>query len=88
MIKTVKQNPSGTIALDYPITRNALSREMVVALIEAFSDFHREKSVRAVILTAKGAVFCSGVDLKEWHTIAKENEPFEQWQEVASELQE
>ena len=88
MIKTVKQNPSGTIALDYPTTRNALSREMVAALIEAFSDFHREKSVRAVILTAKGAVFCSGVDLKEWHTIAKENEPFEQWQEVASELQE
>ena len=67
MIKTVKQNPSGTIALDYPTTRNALSREMVAALIEAFSDFHREKSVRAVILTAKGAVFCSGVDLKEWH---------------------
>ncbi len=61
---------------------------MVAELIQAFSDFHREKSVRAVILTSSGSVFCSGIDLKQWDTIAKENDPFEQWQEVASELQE
>ena len=88
MLKTRKQSPSGTIILDHTISRNALSREMVTELIQAFSDFHQEKSVRAVILTASGSVFCSGVDLKQWHMIAKENEPYEQWQEVASELQE
>ncbi|MEQ1827147.1 MAG: enoyl-CoA hydratase/isomerase family protein [Pirellula sp.] len=88
MIKTRKQVPSGTIILDHPASRNALSREMVGNLLEAFSDFHREPLVRAVILTGSGPVFCSGVDLKQWNEIAKENEPLEQWQDVASELQE
>jgi methylglutaconyl-CoA hydratase len=88
MIKTRKLVPSGTIALDNSANRNALSREMVRTLVEAFGDFHREQGVRAVILTATGATFCSGVDLNEWHTIAKESEPYEQWQEVTSELQE
>jgi methylglutaconyl-CoA hydratase len=88
MLKTRKQTLSGTIVLDHSISRNSLSREMVVALIEAFSDFHREQSVRAVILTSSGAVFCSGVDLKQWHAVAREHEPYEQWQEIASELQE
>jgi len=88
MLRQQKQAPSGTIILDHLATRNALSRKMVVELIQNISDFHREKSVRAVILTASGPVFCSGVDLKEWGTVAKESEPYEQWQEIASELQE
>jgi methylglutaconyl-CoA hydratase len=88
MLKQQKQSPSGTIILDNPGNRNALSRAMVAELVQAFADFHREKTVRAIILTASGAVFCSGVDLKEWKKIAEENEPFEQWQEIASELQE
>ena len=88
MLRQQKQPPSGTIILNNPGNRNALSREMVVELIQAFSDFHREKSVRAVILTSSGSVFCSGIDLKQWGVIAKENDPFDQWQGVASELQE
>ena len=88
MLRQQKQPPSGTIILNQPGNRNALSREMVVELIQAFSDFHSEKSVRAVILTSSGSVFCSGIDLKQWGAIAKESEPFEQWQDVASELQE
>ena len=57
MIRLQKAAPSGTILLDAPATRNALSREMIQQLIDAFSDFHRDKSVRAVILTAKGDAF-------------------------------
>lgn len=86
-LKFRKHPPSGTIVIDSPSSRNALSRGTVHELVEAFGDFHREQSVRAVILTGSGATFCSGVDLKEWHNIAKENEPYEQWQEVASEFQ-
>jgi len=88
MIQQRKLPPSGTIVLDNPITRNALSREMVLALIEAFSDFHRETSVRSVILTNAGPVFCSGVDLKQWHSVAMENDPLEIWQDITTELQE
>jgi len=61
---------------------------MIRSLLEAFGDFHREKSVRAIILTASGSTFCSGIDLKQWKEIAGENEPYETWQEVVSELQE
>ena len=88
MLRQLKQSPSGTIILDHAASSNALSREMVAELIQALSDFHREKSVRAVILASSGPVFCSGIDLKQWSEIAKENEPFEQWHEVATELQE
>jgi len=87
MLKQRKQPPSGTIILDHAATHNALSRSMVADLIQTFNDFHREKSVRAIILASSGETFCSGVNLKEWHSIAKENEPYEQWQEVATELQ-
>ena len=61
---------------------------MIAELIQAFSDFHREKSVRAIILTSTSSVFCSGVDLSQWAAIATESEPYEQWQDVVSELQE
>ena len=88
MLKQHKQPPSGTIVLNSPANCNALSREMVAELIQAFSDFHREKSVRAIVLASSGSVFCSGIDLKQWSTIAQETEPFDQWQDVASELQE
>lgn len=87
MLKISKQSPSGTIALNFPQTSNALSREMVSALSEAFSDFHREKSVRAVILTSSGSTFCSGVDLKQWHEVSQEPDPFLQWEEITTELQ-
>lgn len=72
--------------LNHASSRNALSREMVRSLTEAFSDFHREKSVRAIILTASGATFCSGVDMKEWHEVSQDSEPLVQWEDIASEF--
>lgn len=88
MLRQQKSPPSGTIILDTPQNRNALSREMVAKLCEAFSDFHREKSVRAIILASSGTVYCSGADLKEWHETATENDPLPIWQDVSSEIQE
>lgn len=57
--------PSGTIVINRPNRRNALSRELVASMIEAFDDLHQEGRVRAVILTGTGSTFCSGTDLKE-----------------------
>ncbi|XZE36281.1 enoyl-CoA hydratase/isomerase family protein [Pirellulaceae bacterium SH501] len=87
-IRIQKNAPSGTIVLDNAATRNALSRETVEDLLEAFGDFHREKSIRAVILTATGSTFCSGVDLKQWNEIPASEEPLATWQDVTTELQE
>lgn len=86
MIRLQKLAPSGTILIDAPATHNALSREMIQQLIDAFSDFHRDKSVRAVILSATGATFCSGANLSEWHSTSQELDALEMWKEVADEI--
>ena len=83
MIRLKKTAPSGTVLIDAPATCNAMSREMIQQLIEAFSDFHQDKSVRAVILTSAGSTFCSGVDLKEWQSQSQERDAIARWQEVA-----
>lgn len=59
--------PSGTIKLDQPDRCNALNREAIDDVSQAFFDLHQEKKVRAVILTASGTNFCSGLDLKQMH---------------------
>jgi enoyl-CoA hydratase/carnithine racemase len=60
-----KTVPSGTIVLNRPEKRNALSRQLLVDLAQAFDDLHQERSVRAVIMTGAGSSFCAGMDLAE-----------------------
>ena len=68
---TVKKNvPSGTIVLNRPEKRNALTRQMIADLSQAFTDLHGEKQVRAVILIGNGPVFCAGMDLGEMQQTA------------------
>ncbi|MBM4002648.1 MAG: enoyl-CoA hydratase/isomerase family protein [Planctomycetes bacterium] len=71
--------PSGTIILNRPERRNALSREMLRQIIQAFHDLHQEKRVRAVILTGAGSAFCAGMDLAEMQATAKEPDAQAQW---------
>lgn len=82
-----KDGPSGTITLNRPNCRNALSREMVELLIQAFDDFHQEKKVRAVILTGTGNTFCSGTDLVQLQETAEASNALEQWHHDVSQLQ-
>jgi enoyl-CoA hydratase/carnithine racemase len=60
----------GTIVLNRPERRNALTRSMIAQLHEALSDLHQEKRVRAVVLTGAGSAFCAGMDLHEMHAAA------------------
>ena len=60
----------GTIVLNRPQRRNALTRAMLAQLEVAFSDLHREKRVRAIVLTGAGTAFCAGMDVHEMHTAA------------------
>ncbi|HWC21831.1 MAG TPA: enoyl-CoA hydratase family protein [Flexivirga sp.] len=54
-----------TITLDSQHNRNALSRQLVTELSDALAAADRDETVRAVLLTAAGPVFCSGADLSE-----------------------
>src|SRR5436190_19214440 len=50
------------VALDRPEKRNAIHREMLLALIDAVAAAEREPDVRAVIVHGEGPVFSAGVD--------------------------
>ena len=54
-----------TITLNRPDALNALTVPMKVALLAAFRQVERDRSVRAVILTGAGRAFCAGQDLRE-----------------------
>jgi len=83
LIKTKKHAPSGTIVIDRPEKRNALSRHCMLQLKQALEDFHQERSVRAVILTGAGNCFCAGMDLQEMQDAQREQDPQAQWYEDA-----
>ena len=51
------------ITLNRPEKRNALSLEMIEGLSRAIDSVREDASARVVLLTARGKVFCSGMDL-------------------------
>jgi methylglutaconyl-CoA hydratase len=54
-----------TLTLDSPANRNALSTALIEELLAALAAADADETVRAVVLTHTGPVFCSGADLKE-----------------------
>ena len=71
--------PSGTIILNRPEKRNALSRLALEQLSQALNDLHLERRVRAVILTGAGSAFCSGLDLAEIQVSSRQEDALAQW---------
>lgn len=59
------ENGVATLVMDDPASRNALSEGMLAALSAAFGAIAADRSVRAVVLAAKGSCFSSGHHLKE-----------------------
>ncbi len=89
MIKVKVNGVVGTIILDRPDRCNALSREMVQQLAQAFDDLRQEKRVRGIVLTGAGPHFCSGIDLRELQETGANDDPetLGQWFADASALQ-
>ena len=54
-----------TLTLDRPEARNALSAALVAGLTEALATLADDATVRAVVLTGAGEVFCAGADIGE-----------------------
>jgi len=85
----VKKNvPSGTIILSRAEKRNALTRQMIIDLAQAFDDLHGERQVRAVILTGAGSAFCSGMDLAEMQATSQSPDALWQWHDDAVQYRE
>jgi methylglutaconyl-CoA hydratase len=79
LVKVRVHVPSGTIILQRPEKRNAMSRLMMLQVQQALEDLHQERRVRAVILTGAGTAFCAGVDLAEVHATLGAEDALEQW---------
>lgn len=62
----------GTITLDSPHNRNALSRQLVTELIGRIEESAADDS-RVVVLRSADRVFCSGADLSEAATVSMED---------------
>lgn len=65
LLDTERRGGSLVLTLARPETRNCLSQAMIEALQGAINAASQDATVRAVVIAAKGTVFCSGHDLKE-----------------------
>ena len=54
-----------TLTLDSPHNRNALSAQLMSELTAGLAAAQADESVRVIVLTHEGRVFCSGMDLSE-----------------------
>ena len=76
--------PVGTIILNRPDQRNALTQIMLADLTQALDDFYLEKRVRAIVITGKGNSFCAGMDAREISDRFRLPNAMELWAESTS----
>jgi methylglutaconyl-CoA hydratase len=84
LVKIHVHEHTGTIILNRPEKRNALTRELIAQLSQAFDDLRRERRVRAVVLSGSGSAFCAGMDLNEMQETAQATNAQELWQDDAT----
>ncbi len=71
------------VTLNRADRRNALSRALIAALTDTFRRLHDDGSVRCVVLTGAGSVFCAGMDLAELQeSLAAPNEQTPVWDDA------
>lgn len=71
--------PCGTIILNRPQKKNALTQSMVEQMQLAFSDLHQEKKVRVVVVTGASTAFSAGMDLQEIQDAMRDEVAQQKW---------
>jgi enoyl-CoA hydratase/carnithine racemase len=61
--------PVGVVRLNRPHRGNSVTPEVVTALGDAVRELGDLDSVRAVVLTGTGSVFCAGADVREMYDV-------------------
>src|SRR5688572_30248043 len=74
---------TGTLILNRPDKRNALSRQLLAEIRQALEDLHQQRSVRAVIITGAGSAFCAGMDLGEMLATSRQPDALAMWNQDA-----
>jgi methylglutaconyl-CoA hydratase len=83
LVKVHVHEHTGTLVLNRPDKRNALSRELIADIDEALHDLHAQRGVRAVIVAASGPAFCAGMDLAEMQATSQEPDALARWHDDA-----
>lgn len=65
LVRSALADAIGTITLDRPEQRNAISHEMLGELLAALSSFVADPACRVVVLRGAGQDFCAGADVNE-----------------------
>lgn len=84
LVKVHVHESTGTLILNRPEKRNALTRALMAELAQAFDDLRCERRVRTVVLAGSGTAFCAGMDLNEMQETAKSVDAQQQWLEDAT----
>lgn len=64
MLEVTKQGHIGILSINRPQRRNAMDRDLVAALVQAFRRFDADPDIAAIVLTGEAPGFCAGSDLK------------------------
>jgi methylglutaconyl-CoA hydratase len=83
LVKVHVHDHTGTLVLNRPDKRNALSRGLITDIAEALHDLHAQRGVRAVIVAASGPAFCAGMDLAEMQATSQEPDSMARWHDDA-----
>jgi methylglutaconyl-CoA hydratase len=76
------RGPATLVTIHRPDRRNALSRALIAALIDAFTQARDDSGARLVILTGAGPSFCAGMDLAELQESAAVSDPEPIWEDA------
>jgi enoyl-CoA hydratase/carnithine racemase len=60
-----KEGPIGWLSLNRPEKRNALSLELMSAMLAKLAEVAVDEEIRVLVLRGKGEAFCAGHDLRE-----------------------
>lgn len=64
-VLTERQGHLLIVTLNRPERKNAINGEMLVRMLDAFTEADQDPDIRALVLTGAGGDFCAGADLKE-----------------------
>jgi len=65
LVQVGRTPPVGTLTLNRPASRNALSAAMIAALRDSVGALESDSGIRVIVLRAAGPAFCAGHDLAE-----------------------
>lgn len=65
-ILTDRRGRAGVIKLNRPARLNAITRQLITELYDAFDVFNQDAGIGVIVLTGEGRAFCAGLDIQDW----------------------